>query len=41
MQNADNVLNLAFLVGLLIVITTKAEYIDTTSDYSPLFISIN
>jgi hypothetical protein len=40
-QNTGNVLNLAFFTGLLIVIITRVEHIDTTLDYSPLYMSIN
>ena len=40
-QNHGNTLDLAFITGPLVAITTIAEHMDVTSDHSPLLTTIN
>jgi endonuclease/exonuclease/phosphatase (EEP) superfamily protein YafD len=40
-HKAGGVLDLAFLTGPLQAVTTKAEHMDTTSDHSPLYTTVN
>lgn len=40
-QDCGNTLDLAFLTGPLLAITTQAEHMDVTSNYSPLLTTIN